>query len=516
MALKWQANTQLWYGGKIIKVVVLCLTLILTYWLVRAVMLVPDAAAPQRMAKEITGKDGALMVVIPEGEFWMGAPADKNDEWFSDEGPEGYKGKWDDLYGDERPAHRVWLDAFYLDQYEVTTSRYSAFMQASGRGVPKFWEQPRLTVRRDEIWEEASLAANREKPVAGVDWHDAYAYCEYYGKRLPTEAEWEKAARGTDGRKYPWGNEYPRTRHVDFDTHGSRSWMGYSSLTVVGSKEAGRSPYGVYDMAGNVWEWVADWYDADYYQQSPERNPQGPSSGKYHVFRGGSWLDRDTRFSATGLRSTNRNGISHGYNGFRCAQDTQIPQLIEAEKPQSSQPPLDPPSVVAEKLTDHDPGAIQEWEFMEEENCDGQDERCPSIPDMLEHKFIVAPIEHGQYWDLGFTCEHRKGKNGTEENIINFRYETFADRLFIHGQHVEFGMYDIEILVNGRTFVFPMEYRQASVLEITKRIDLKDIKDREFIKAVLDGEIISFDGSKWPLYEGSKKAIRRLFEICKK
>lgn len=146
---------------------------------------------------------------------------------------------------EEKPSHRVYLDAFYIDKYELTTSRYAQFLKATRRKQP-------------DHWNEVSMAAHRDRPVIGVDWHDADAYCRWSGKRLPTEAEWEKAARGTEGRQYPWGNERPTSRNANFGK--CCDWKGYASLAPVGSLEAGKSPLGISDMAGNVYEWVADWY----------------------------------------------------------------------------------------------------------------------------------------------------------------------------------------------------------------------------------------------------------------
>jgi formylglycine-generating enzyme required for sulfatase activity len=246
----------------------------------------PAFSAPQRMVKKLTGQDGAPMVLIPEGEFMMGSPEGEGSS-------------------DEHPRHRVHLDAFYMDQYEVTTSRYGAFMRASGRVAPEYWKY-------------AKQVGNREKPVIGVDWHDANAYCEHYGKRLPTEAEWEKAARGTDERIYPWGNEPPTRRHANFDQ--CCDFRDYKVLTTVGSRAGGKSPYGVYDMAGNVWEWTADWYEEFYYDRSPARNPTGPSSGEMKVRRGGSWFNLPFYFrSAYRLENTPTTRFVNV--GFRCAQD---------------------------------------------------------------------------------------------------------------------------------------------------------------------------------------------------
>lgn len=207
-------------------------------------------------ASEITGKDGAPMVLVTAGEFTMGSREDDN---------RASKG--------ERPAHPVYLDAFYIDQYEVTTTRYARFFNATNRPESVFWS-------------EQVLKEHGRKPVVGVDWNDATAYCSWAGKRLPTEAEWEKAARGTDQRFYPWGNTDPPPTGF-FAVFGKLARFGlrgihyenYEQVIDVGTFDRGKSPYGAYDMAGNVEEWVADWYDEHYYNESPTDNPKGPSSG---------------------------------------------------------------------------------------------------------------------------------------------------------------------------------------------------------------------------------------------
>jgi formylglycine-generating enzyme required for sulfatase activity len=202
--------------------------------------------------------------------------------------------------------HRVTLDAFYMDKHEVTTGRYAKFLEETGHEHP-------------DHWNEVDLAQHGTRPVIGVNWHDAEAYCQWAGKRLPTEAEWEKAARGTDGRKYPWGNEEPSRSLANYNWDGKRAWEGYDTLSPVGSYEVGKSPYGVYDLAGNVQEWVADWYSEDYYGSSPGRNPTGPSEGQNKVLRGGSWFDTPQH-----VRSALRFGdtpMSRGADvGFRCAK----------------------------------------------------------------------------------------------------------------------------------------------------------------------------------------------------
>ena len=225
------------------------------------------------------------MVEIPAGEFAMGLDGGQALE-------------------DERPMHRVWVGRFSMDLHEVTTAQYAEFLAATNRLAP--WQ-----------WNTVDLSQPRDRPVIGVDWSDADAYCRSKGKRLPTEAEWEKSARGTDGRLYPWGNQAPSKDLANFAL-GAR--FSYSQVLMpVQSYEHGKSPYGLYQMAGNVWEWVKDWYAANYYEVSPERNPQGPEEGQFKVLRGGSWSDLPKYLLTYGrfkLSPETRNS----YTGFRCAK----------------------------------------------------------------------------------------------------------------------------------------------------------------------------------------------------
>ena len=206
---------------------------------------------------------------------------------------------------DEHPRHQIYLDAFYIDKFEVTTSRYAKFFQETNRSKPDYWP---VNV----------LGQHGNKPVVGVDWNDATAYCSWAGKRLPTEAEWEKSARGTDQRLYPWGSQPPNEQRANYDH--CCDFKDYGAVTDVGSYEAGKSPYGTYDMAGNVWEWVTDWYGENYYSKSPERNPKGPSSGEYRVIRGGSW-DNGPGNVRSALRVRLTPTLRLDSLGFRGAQD---------------------------------------------------------------------------------------------------------------------------------------------------------------------------------------------------
>jgi formylglycine-generating enzyme required for sulfatase activity len=217
------------------------------------------------------------MVYVPAGTFTMGSRSN-------------YK----------EPAHEVYLDAFWIDQAEVTNARYRLCVD-EGVCLPPSYSN---SATRDKYYGNPEFD---DYPVMGVTWFGAQTYCEWANKRLPTEAEWEKAARGTDERLYPWGD------NIDCSRLNCCQCVG--DTTRVGSYPSGASPYGCLDMAGNVREWVADWLDRDYYGRSPRENPQGPDSGTYRVVRGGSWRQVDF-FALT----VDRDGARPGQVGsFRCA-----------------------------------------------------------------------------------------------------------------------------------------------------------------------------------------------------
>ena len=232
-------------------------------------------------SREITGKDGAPAVIVPAGNFTMG-----DDE--------------------QSPLREIYLDAFYIDKHEVTVSRYAKFLQTTGG------------VRPPDRWEEASAAGAMELPVIGVDWHDADAYCKWAGRRLPTEAEWEKAARGTDGRTYPWGNDAPNSLRANFGQSSDNPYKG--GLAAVGRQDAGSSPYGAQDLAGNAAEWVVDWF-SESFMRGDVRNPKGPESGNGRVIRGGGWYDPPARLKSSSRMHANPDHRGDDV-GFRCAKNS--------------------------------------------------------------------------------------------------------------------------------------------------------------------------------------------------
>jgi formylglycine-generating enzyme required for sulfatase activity len=263
----------------------------------------PTAMSTYGQSKTQTrSADGMEMIYVPAGEFLMGSTA--ADLKAAD---------------DEKPQHTVYLDAFWIDRTEVTNAQYVQFLNALGeyRGACEEHDCAQ-TKREDEdshiLRQDGQYLVEsgfEDHPVISVTWYGALAYCEWAGARLPTEAEWEKAARGTEGHIYPWGSNAPDCNKAQYgDCSGS--------TMPVGTRLAGASPYGALDMVGNVWEWVADWYDAAYYGSSPAENPRGPNSGEHKVFRGGSW-GYPPAFIRTSERARNHPAYT-GFNlGFRCA-----------------------------------------------------------------------------------------------------------------------------------------------------------------------------------------------------
>ena len=229
------------------------------------------------------------MVLIPEGFFWMGA---------------------EDGEQDEKPLHCVWVDSFSIDRFPITNAQYALFLQETGHEKPLYGEDDKCN--------------GPNQPVVGVTWADAVDYCSWRSRKehahfsLPTEAQWEKTARGNDKRKYPWGNNPPDKKRATCEIT--------EKMPTVGVCKLGRSPYGVSDLVGSVWNWCQDWYDKSYYRSSSERNPSGPESGTRKAVRGGNWvfLGCCSGTPAYSLRTSRRNafhpGIQKNSIGFRCVK----------------------------------------------------------------------------------------------------------------------------------------------------------------------------------------------------
>jgi formylglycine-generating enzyme required for sulfatase activity len=229
------------------------------------------------------------MVFIPAGSFMMGcSPSDSECE------------------EDEKPDHKVYLDGSYIDKYEVTAGEFQNCVDAGKCSSNNYSTGGNCTY---------GVSGKENHPINCVTWYGAQEYCEWAGKRLPTEAEWEKAARGGTDTKYPWGNGF-ETGKANCDEGYCKD--GYQTTSPVGSFMA--NGHGLFDMIGNVWEWVSDWYDEKYYQGSAGKNPSGPSSGHYKVLRGGSWDNGSWNMRVSG-RAWYYPGGRLGDFGFRCAED---------------------------------------------------------------------------------------------------------------------------------------------------------------------------------------------------
>jgi iron(II)-dependent oxidoreductase len=209
---------------------------------------------------------------------------------------------------DDTPARKVYVEAFDIDTYEVTNEDYFRFADATGAAKPWYWRSGRVT-RGEERF-----------PVHDVSWSEADDYCRWAGKRLPTEAEWERASRGgLERKRFPWGDENPASGSNAGAAKSAHFGYPWGALAVGSTQPNG---YGLYDMAGNVWEWVNDWYGRSYYTVAPDRNPQGPETGDYKVIRGGGWSDTDRQSLMNHYRNYTNPQARAFTIGFRCAKST--------------------------------------------------------------------------------------------------------------------------------------------------------------------------------------------------
>jgi formylglycine-generating enzyme required for sulfatase activity len=287
--------------------IVKALTLLMLFML-------PRTPFAEELPKNIVGKDGAEMAIIPGGTFIMGS-------------------KEEDLK-DVAPEHNVYVKSFYMDKYEVTNGQFARFLNDMRPSEEKNGQRWQWVVLRSDLdleeratwwpteilYEKGNYVAfegYENLPVITVSWFAAQAYCFWAGKRLPTEAEWEKAARGgLKNKVYPWGNAIP-TAEIIF----GRKWRD-NQIPPPSAKVGNYIPngYGLFDMAGNVWEWCYDWYGPTYYKESPKKNPKGPSSGDMKVLRGGSWYNSSFSLRVA-LRNLSAPFMLNDAVGFRCAKD---------------------------------------------------------------------------------------------------------------------------------------------------------------------------------------------------
>ncbi|MHC9539634.1 MAG: formylglycine-generating enzyme family protein [Vulcanimicrobiota bacterium] len=244
----------------------------------------------------VNPKDGAAMIIIPAGEFLMGSPEGTGSD-------------------DEHPQHRVYLDAYYIYKYEVTNGQFARFVKET-------------RYKAVGNWKEYAKSGRERHPVVNITWNDAAAYCKWAGGSLPTEAQWEKAARGSNGRDYPWGNTWDGNccnGGKGPKVSGMADISGGRGTAPVGSFPSGVSPYGVHDMAGNVWEWCSDWYDENYYRSSPSKNPEGPGSGSSRILRGGSWGNDGAGCFRCAYRYWDAPDDWYDYLGFRVCRPSITP-----------------------------------------------------------------------------------------------------------------------------------------------------------------------------------------------
>ncbi len=229
------------------------------------------------------------MMFIPGGEFQRGRTHKLPDDGL----------KWyPEVMKDDRPVRTIYVDPFYMDEHEVTNAEYAAFVRATRHRTPYNWPDGAVPPGKDNY------------PVVDVSWDDAARYAKWAGKRLPAEAEWERACRGlVEGTVYPWGERKPAKTDARFDAVDGPAPVGQCKANY----------FGLHDIAGNVWEWCADWYERDYYASAPARNPVGPESGRYRVLRGGSWADEE-KYLTCAIRSWARPAERSPNIGFRCVK----------------------------------------------------------------------------------------------------------------------------------------------------------------------------------------------------
>jgi iron(II)-dependent oxidoreductase len=273
-------------NGKVLKIFFLITWLLLFVYFILDML--PDLwhASKPDLEKEkfATASVVEELILIPAGEFLMGSDSD----------------------GDHNPAHNVYIDSFYIDKYEVTNAQYLEFCEATDHKLPQFWG-------KDEF---RSGPGYPDHPVIGLSWRDAAEYAKWRGKRLPTEAEWEYAARGgLVGKKYPNGDTLD-------PSHGNHSKSELGGPMAVGSYAA--NGYGLHDMQGNVLEWVQDYYEADYYSSSPTSNPKGPEAGRFRIMRGGGWYSGPYCNQVHFRNALPENWVDFNL-GFRCAKDVEQP-----------------------------------------------------------------------------------------------------------------------------------------------------------------------------------------------
>lgn len=312
----------------------------MTIWFllfVRLAFAQDSVSAPGLGTAQIRDIDGMKMVYVPAGSFTMGSSDQQLDEAMR-ECSKQYRDEKDcqrDRYNHEQPRHKVILDAFWMDKTEVPNAQFCKFLNTKGNQSEEgvYWFEPGAGHRGivygsiDKVdGAFVPKAGYEDYPVVEVSWYGAAAYCEWIGGRLPTEAEWEYAARGPAGYIYPWGDEFNgtlanyRDSSFSFDDLGKDTTFddGYAAWAPVGGYRGGASWCGALDMAGNVHEWVEDWWSPDYYAISPAKNPTGPETGTVKIGRGGSWYDPSWH-----VRSSYRKGLAPSsarvhWIGFRC------------------------------------------------------------------------------------------------------------------------------------------------------------------------------------------------------